>query len=233
MLVLLMLVLLTWWKRVRSGVPALTRPFSACRISTFFSNLNLVWSVENWKGRFSKIKIQEVEPCEILGRRRGLWSKACQADTWDNAELLICIMKIQEIVDFLKRSFSLWNQNTNFVQPTRAWLFGAVDIVGYIVAHHHVGANKRPCTNEDPTRYHSYLRIWGRIFDLLLVHTSNTLNKLDNSKLGSTQQWMTLTCCQDHILTENIWFVWSETSYNGDKMRCYNAGRTTTTNNWR
>ena len=102
-----MLVLLTWWKRVRSGVPALTRPFSACRISTFFSNLNLVWSVKNWKGRFSKIKIQEVEPCEILGRRRGLWSKACQADTWDNAELLICIMKIQEIVDFLKRSFSL------------------------------------------------------------------------------------------------------------------------------
>ena len=37
---------------------------------------------------------------------------------------------------------------------------------------------------------------------------------------------MTLTCCQDHILTENIWFVWSETSYCGDKMRCYNAGRT-------
>ena len=37
---------------------------------------------------------------------------------------------------------------------------------------------------------------------------------------------LTLTCCQDHILTENIWFVWSETSYSGDKMRCYNAGRT-------
>ena len=37
---------------------------------------------------------------------------------------------------------------------------------------------------------------------------------------------VTLTCCQDHILTENIWFVWSETSYSGDKMRCYNAGRT-------
>ena len=37
---------------------------------------------------------------------------------------------------------------------------------------------------------------------------------------------MTLTCCQDHILTENIWFVWSETSYSADKMRCYNAGRT-------
>ena len=37
---------------------------------------------------------------------------------------------------------------------------------------------------------------------------------------------MTLTCCQDHILTETIWFVWSETSYSGDKMRCYNAGQT-------
>ena len=41
----------------------------------------------------------------------------------------------------------------------------------------------------------------------------------------NTEQ-MTMTCCQDHILTENIWFVWSETSYSGDKRRCYNAGRT-------
>ena len=30
------------------------------------------------------------------------------------------------------------------------------------------------------------------------------MSEQDNSKLGSTQQWMTLTCCQDHILTENI-----------------------------
>ena len=108
---------------------------------------------ENWKGRFSKIKIQEVEPCEILGRRRGLWSKACQADTWDNAELLLCISwKFTKLWTSWKEVFHCWNQNTNFVQPTRAWLFGAVDIVGYIVAHHHVGANKRPCTNEDATR---------------------------------------------------------------------------------
>ena len=35
---------------------------------------------------------------------------------------------------------------------------------------------------------------------------------------------MTLTCCQDHILTENIWFVWSETSYCGDERRCYRCG---------
>ena len=37
---------------------------------------------------------------------------------------------------------------------------------------------------------------------------------------------MTLTCCQDHILTENIWFVWSETSYSGDERRCYRCGTT-------
>ena len=34
----------------------------------------------------------------------------------------------------------------------------------------------------------------------------------------------TLTCCQDHILSENIWFVWSETSYSGDERRCYRCG---------
>ena len=38
---------------------------------------------------------------------------------------------------------------------------------------------------------------------------------------------MTLTCCQDHILTENIWFVWSKTSCSGDKRRCHYAGRQT------
>ena len=30
---------------------------------------------------------------------------------------------------------------------------------------------------------------------------------------------LTLTCCQDHILTENIWFLWSETSYSGHLKR--------------
>ena len=50
------------------------------------------------------------------------------------------------------------------------------------------------------------------------------IHQLDNSKLGWTQQWMTLTCCQDHILTENIWFVWSETLYSGDERRCYLCG---------
>ena len=41
---------------------------------------------------------------------------------------------------------------------------------------------------------------------------------------------MTLTCCQDHILTENIWFVSLETSYSGDKRRCYWCGMGDQTN---
>ena len=36
----------------------------------------------------------------------------------------------------------------------------------------------------------------------------------------------TLACCQDHILTENVWFVWSETSYSGDERRCHGCGTT-------
>ena len=36
--------------------------------------------------------------------------------------------------------------------------------------------------------------------------------------------WMLLTHCQDHTLTENIWFVWSRTSYSGDKWRCHRCG---------
>ena len=35
------------------------------------------------------------------------------------------------------------------------------------------------------------------------------------------EDMMMMKRCQDHILTENIWFVWSETSYSGDKWRCY------------
>ena len=35
-----------------------------------------------------------------------------------------------------------------------------------------------------------------------------------------------MTCCQDHILTENIWFACSETSYSGDERRCYRCGTT-------
>ena len=76
-----------------------------------------------------------------------------------------------------------------------------------------------------------------KLFNGQLLHKTSlcsTLSnvKLDNSKPGSTQQWMTLTYCQDHILTENIWFVWSKTSYSGDKRRCHYAGQTNN-NNWR
>ena len=35
---------------------------------------------------------------------------------------------------------------------------------------------------------------------------------------------LTLTCCQDHILTENIWFECSETSYSGEERRFYRCG---------
>ena len=28
----------------------------------------------------------------------------------------------------------------------------------------------------------------------------------------NTEDMITLTCCHDHIVTENIWFVWSKTS---------------------
>ena len=44
---------------------------------------------------------------------------------------------------------------------------------------------------------------------------------------------MLLTHCQDHILTENIWFVWSRTSYSGDKWRCHRCGTDGRTNDER
>ena len=44
---------------------------------------------------------------------------------------------------------------------------------------------------------------------------------------------MLLTHCQDRILTENIWCVWSRTSYSGDKWRCYQCGTDGRTNDER
>ena len=35
----------------------------------------------------------------------------------------------------------------------------------------------------------------------------------------------TMTHCQDHILTENIWFFWSKLSYSGGKGPSHQAGR--------
>ena len=29
-----------------------------------------------------------------------------------------------------------------------------------------------------------------------------------------------------HKLLENVWFVWSKSSYSGEKWRCYRCGRT-------
>ena len=43
---------------------------------------------------------------------------------------------------------------------------------------------------------------------------------------SSYEDMMMMTRCQDHILTENIWFVWSRTSYSGDKWRCHRCGTT-------
>ena len=41
---------------------------------------------------------------------------------------------------------------------------------------------------------------------------------------SSCDHMMTMTHCQDHILSENIWFLWSKTSYSGDKWRCHRGG---------
>ena len=41
---------------------------------------------------------------------------------------------------------------------------------------------------------------------------------------SSYEDMMMMPPCRDHILTENIWFVWSETSYSGDRWRCYRCG---------
>ena len=36
--------------------------------------------------------------------------------------------------------------------------------------------------------------------------------------------------CTDDKLSENIWFVWPKTSYDGDKWRCYHGDKQTTNN---
>ena len=52
--------------------------------------------------------------------------------------------------------------------------------------------------------------------------------------VSSYEDMMTLRCCQDHILTENICCVWSETSYSGDERRwCYRCGTNERTNDER
>ena len=65
-------------------------------------------------------------------------------------------------------------------------------------------------------------KVWPKLDYLQQCKTHSEWCKVEN---------MMLTCCQDHILTENIWFLWSKTSYSGDKRRCHYAGQTT--NKWR
>ena len=48
--------------------------------------------------------------------------------------------------------------------------------------------------------------------------------QLCETQIESYEDMMTLTCCQDHIITENIWFVWSKTPDSGDKWRCHRCG---------
>ena len=94
-------------------------------------------------------------------------------------------------------------------------------------SHHHIGLelhwsssgnissqNGRQCKEWEPTLSWTRLR-----------------TTMQNSDWRYTAQNMTLTCCQDHILTENIWFVWSETSYSGDERRCHGCG--TNDKHWR
>ena len=54
-------------------------------------------------------------------------------------------------------------------------------------------------------------KVWPKLDYLQQCKTHSERCKVEN---------MMLTCCQDHILTENIWFLWSKTSYEGDKWRC-------------
>ena len=63
----------------------------------------------------------------------------------------------------------------------------------------------------------------------VLVKGFSDLYKMSEMKVIQIVNWAQLSnefriCCQDHILAENIWFVWSETSYSGDERRCYRCG---------
>ena len=60
-------------------------------------------------------------------------------------------------------------------------------------------------------------KVWPKLDYLQLCKTHSERCKVEN---------MMLTCCQDHILTENILFVWSKRSYSGDERRCYRCGMT-------
>ena len=131
---------LTWWKRVRSGAPALTSPFSACRINTFFNNLNLVWSVK-------RCVFKELDP---RGRTvRNIREKkrfTVQGMPWRYLGESRATSIYQQ--NFLQAIVDCWNQNTNqlelgsftlgwvkismgWVKTEKSWIYI------YILAHHH------------------------------------------------------------------------------------------------
>ena len=61
------------------------------------------------------------------------------------------------------------------------------------------------------------------------LHQTRLRTTKQNSDWRYIVQSMTLTiltCCQhpNHILRENIWFVWSKTSYSGNERWCYRCG---------
>ena len=66
------------------------------------------------------------------------------------------------------------------------------------------------------------VRFWGEgcpqwtisAFTIFLREKQKTRQQYTGLKSAmNTEYILSLTCCQDHILTENIWFVWSKTSY--------------------
>ena len=47
---------------------------------------------------------------------------------------------------------------------------------------------------------------------------------VEENETTENSAMVTLICCQDHMLEENIWVVWSETSCSGDERRCDRCG---------
>ena len=80
------------------------------------------------------------------------------------------------------------------------------------------------CLRHSPTQQLKQLtfNLWR------LLKCNNKLDFVNYAKLRLKvyEDMMMLKWCKDHILTENIWFVWSETSYSGDERRCHGCGTT-------
>ena len=79
----------------------------------------------------------------------------------------------------------------------------------------------------------SFLAFFQKRWELWLSKEKYKLDFVNYTKLRLKvyEDMLTLTCCQNHILTGNIWFVWYETSYSGDERRCHGCGTTNWPNN--